>query len=169
MAELVFRPPNALLFVALGIVAVGVISVFLKKGEVGRKVLSVAIVVVVAGAVLLFLYRSTTLTIDRTGVRATGTGAINLSWDEVDRVVLERNLATSEYRPTVRSRGVAIGSYRTGRFSLSNGSPGQVLMERSDQAAILVADDRTYLLAPEDTETLFEAIREFAGTTVITE
>jgi hypothetical protein len=87
-----------------------------------------------------------------------------LTWDEVDHAFLETDLPSSEFRPTVRTRGAAVGEYRTGRFMLSNGLPARVLMERSDAAIVLVTDDLTYLFAPEEIDGLADAVnRSFPG------
>jgi len=161
MYEVVFRPPNAILFVAIGVVVVGLISAFLKKGETGRKIAALVIVIVVAGGLVLVLYRPVTLTVDADGITTSGLNGIEISWDEVDHAYYETNLVVSEYRPTVRSRGAAIGNYRSGRFILSNGNPARVLMERADQAVIIVTPDLTYLFAPRDVQSLADAVNEY--------
>lgn len=161
MIEIIFRPPNAILLVAIGVVVVGLISVFLKKGEVARKIMALVIVVAVAGVLLLVLYRSTTLTVDENGLRTSGLSGIDLSWADIEHAYRETNLRFSEYRPTVRTRGVAMGEYRSGRFLLSNGDNAHVLMERTDQAAVVVTEELTYLFAPSEIEVLFDAINQF--------
>lgn len=161
MIEITFRAPNAILFVAIGVIVVGLISVFLKKGEVTRKIMALVIVTAVAGGLLLVLYRSTTLTVDGEGLRTNGLRPINLSWDEVEHAYLETNLGFSEYRPTVRTRGTAIGEYRSGRFLLSNGDSALVFMERSDQAVVIVTEELTYLFAPSEIDPLAAAINKF--------
>jgi len=161
MVEIVFRPPNVIILVAIGVVVVGLISVFLKKGEVSRKIMSLVIVVAVAGGLLLALYRSTTLTVDEDGLRTSGLSGMDLSWEEVEHAYLETNLGFSEYRPTVRTRGTAIGDYRSGRFLLSNGDSARVLMERADQAVVLVTAELTYLFAPSEIDVLADAISRF--------
>lgn len=162
MVEIVFRPPVAILLVALGVVVVGIVAAFMKKGESGRKVTSIVIVLAVAGGMLVFLYRATTLTVDAAGLEVSGTISADLDWADVDVVVLERNLGGSEFRPTVRTRGASAGSYRSGRFTLANGASAQVLMERTDQAAVLVAGDLTHVFAPAEIDVLFDALREYA-------
>jgi PH (Pleckstrin Homology) domain-containing protein len=160
MVEIVFRPPIAILIVAIAVVAVGAISVLLKKSELPRKIITAVVVVALAGGIVLVLYRSTTLTVDGDGLRTTGLSGVDLSWDEVQHAYSEANLAVSKYRPTVRTRGVAIGDYRTGRFLLSNGNGAQVLMERSDQALVIVTAGLTYLFAPSEIDVLFDAVNQ---------
>lgn len=161
MVEFVFHPPNVILFLAIGIVAVSVVSVVLKKGSRSRKVIALAIVVAVAGVLLLAFYRPTTLTVDSDGVRTNGLRGVALTWADVEHAYFETNLRTSEYRPTVRTNGAAIGDFRTGRFLLSNGESAQVLMERSDQAVVLVTAERTYLFAPSRIDLLVDAINRY--------
>jgi hypothetical protein len=162
MTEFVFRLPIVLLFVALGIVAVAVLRVALRKGETRRKVASIAIVAIVAGALLVFLFRATTLTVDEAGLRTAGVTKLELSWDEIEAIVLERDLDSSDYRPAMRTRGVSIGPYRSGRFVLSNGNPGQLLMERSDQALVILTSELTYLFSPTEMDVLFDAVSDLA-------
>jgi hypothetical protein len=161
MAEITFSPPNAILYVAIGVFVVGVASTFLRKGETRRKVVGLAIVTVVAGALVLFLYRPVTLLVDSEGIRMSGINGVELQWDEVENAYLEANLPASPYRPTVRTRGAAVGDYRSGRFLLSNGDPARVMMERSDQAVIIVTEDLTYLFAPDDIDLLVAAINQY--------
>ena len=156
--EFVFRPPAAILIVVGVVIAAAVASAFLKKGEIRRKITGITIAVVVGVALLVLLYRPVTLTVDADGVRTSGLNPIALTWDEVDHAFLETNLATSEFRPTVRTNGAAIGDYRTGRFMLSNGDRARVIMERSDSAVILITDELTYLFAPDEVDGLVEAV-----------
>lgn len=161
MVEIVFRPPLAILLVAVGIVIVGIASAFIRKGEPMRKITSIVIVVLVAGGLVLFLYRPATITVDAEGFSASGPRGVDVSWDEVTHAHDVVNLATSEFRPTVRSRGAAIGDYRAGRFLLSNGNAAWVMMERSDRAVVLVTPELTYLIAPEEIDTLVAAVDRF--------
>ena len=161
MTEIIFRPPNAILYVAIGIFVIGVLSTLVKRGEWPRKLIALAIIVAVSGALVLVLYRPTTLSLDPEGIRLGGLRPVELKWSEVRNAYLESNLPASPYRPTLRTRGVALGDYRSGRFVLSNGDPARVMMERSDQAVIIVTSDLTYLFAPEEIDTLVAAVNQY--------
>ena len=161
MTEFTLAPPAAILLIAGGVAVLAVISTFLKKGEWPRKIVALVIVAVVITALLIVTYRPTTITVSETGIRLSGSGRTEFLWDDVNSAVFEPALVTSEYRPTVRTRGVAIGDYRRGRFLLSNGDPAQVHMERADSAVIVQTDELTYLFAPEDVERLAAAIDEY--------
>jgi hypothetical protein len=161
MVEIVFRPPAAILYVAIAIFVIGLVSTLIKKGEWGRKIIALVIIVVVAGALVLVLYRPRTLTVDEQGIRMSGINGIDLPWSRVDRAYLESNLPASPYRPTLRTRGVALGDYRSGRFVLSNGDPARVMMERADQAVIILTEELTYLFAPQEMELLVGAVNQF--------
>jgi len=156
--DFVFRPPAAVLIVIGVVIVAAVASAFLKKGNTRRKITGIVITVVVGAVLLIVLYRPVTLTVDANGVRTTGLNPIELTWDEVDQAFLETDLTTSEFRPTVRTRGAAMGDYRTGRFMLSNGTRARVIMERSDLAVVLITNDLTYLFAPDDIDGLIEAV-----------
>jgi hypothetical protein len=158
MAEIVFRPPNAILYLSIGIVLAGIASVFLSKRETARRLVTLAVVVAVAGVLVIFTYRSSTLRVDEHGIALRGRTDVSIAWSEVTNAYHEPNLAFSPYRPAVRSRGVAIGTYRSGRFHLSNGDEAYVLAERTDQAVIFITDDLTYVFAPEQIQALVDAV-----------
>ena len=86
---------------------------------------------------------------------------VTLVWGDVTNAYLEPNLQASPFRPTLRTRGVAIGDYRSGRFVLSNGNPARVLAERADQAVIIVTAELTYVFAPDDIDPLVDAVNRF--------
>ena len=158
MEEFVLSPPSAVLYLAGAIVIVAIASIFLKKGEALRKAIGVGIVLVVAVALVIFLYRPTAITVSPDGVEVDGAGGLELAWDEVESAVYEPDLSSSPYRPTVRTRGVAVGPYRTGRFLLSNGDPARVFMEQSESAVVMRTSELTYVFAPADVQGLATAV-----------
>lgn len=158
MEEFLLSPPNTVLYVAGAILLVAVASVLLKRGRWKRKAVGLGIAVIVIAAVLFYVYRPVTIRVDETGVAVDGAGGLELAWDEVDSALFEPGLATSPYRPTVRTRGVAIGGYRTGRFLLSNGDRARVFMVQSEAAVVIRSGDLTYLFAPEEPQELAEAV-----------
>jgi hypothetical protein len=121
-----------------------------------RKALGIGITVLAVGVVVVIFYRPMTITVNREGISFTR--ATDLRWEEVDSAVFEPNLPNSPFRPTVRTRGIAIGEFRTGRFLLSNGDRAQVFMEQSDSAVVLRTESLTYVLAPVDAAALAEAV-----------
>lgn len=161
MKEFVLSPPPAILYFTAGVLAVVVLIVLLKKGELAKKAIGLGIAVVVLGLVVLIFYRPTTITVDSEGIAIRGPGGTELAWSEVESAVYEPNLPTSPFRPTVRTRGIAIGEYRAGLFLLSNGNRARVSMEQPDSAVVLRTTDLTYLLAPEDVAGLAAAINEY--------
>lgn len=158
MEEFMLSPPNTVLYVAGAILLVAVASIFLKRGAWGRKAIGLGIAVLVIAAVLFFVYRPVTIRVDEAGIEVDGAGGLELAWEEVDSAVFEPNLSTSPFRPTVRTRGVAIGGYRTGLFLLSNGKRARVFMVQSDAAVVVRTDELTCLFAPEEAQALAEAI-----------
>lgn len=161
MEEFVVSPPNTLLYIIVGILVVGVTSVLLKRGDRRKKITGLVILVVVSGALLLFLYRPIRIEVDADGVAISGRINEELAWSRVESALFEPNLPASEWRPTVRQVGAAIGSYRTGRFLLSNGESAQLAMERADATVVLRTAETTYLLAPPDVEALAQAIDQY--------
>ncbi|MFW6289027.1 MAG: PH domain-containing protein [Spirochaetota bacterium] len=161
MKEFVLSPPPAILYFSAAVLAVVVLSVLLKQGQPVKKAIGLGIAVVVLGLVLLVFYRPTTIAVDSEGISIRGPGGTELGWSEVDSAVYEPNLATSPFRPTVRTRGIAIGEYRAGMFLLSNGNRARVSMEQSEAAVVLRTSDLTYVLAPDDAAGLAGAIDEY--------
>jgi len=158
MVEIVFQPPQTILFIAIGILVLGVLSIFSKKAKGPRRFVGVVVTVIVVVVMLVVLYRPSTVSIGPDGVTSRGGTSIDITWDDVTNAYYEQNLPVSPYRPTVRTRGIVLGEYRSGRFLLSNGQSAVVLMERDDQAVVLVTDERTYLLAPRDIEVAVDAV-----------
>ncbi|MFW5742870.1 MAG: PH domain-containing protein [Spirochaetota bacterium] len=158
MKVFVLSPPNAVLYVAGAVLLVAVASILLKRGAWKRKAIALGIAVLVVAAILFYVYRPVTIRVDETGIEVDGAGGLELPWREVDSAVFEPDLATSPYRPTVRTRGVAIGGYRTGRFLLSNGDRARVFMVQSDAAVIVRTAELTCVLAPDDVRALADAV-----------
>jgi hypothetical protein len=161
MEEFVLSPPRVVLYVLVAVMLVAVASILLKKGPAAKKVIGLVVTVLALGVVAFFVYRPVTITVDEAGVVVTGTAAVGLDWAQVNSAVFEPDLANSGFRPTVRTRGVAVGAYRTGRFLLSNGQPARLFMEQQKAAVVLQTDELTYLLAPSNPEELAEAINTY--------
>lgn len=161
MSQFIFDPPSLILYVAGAILLVGIASVLLKKGKKGAKIAALIVIIAIVAALLFFLYRPTTLTISADGFEQSALRSFRVAWSEVESAYLESNLPVSEYRPTVRQNGAAVGSYRSGRFLLSNGRSAQVMMERDDKAVVIVTADRVYLYAPQAIEELAAAVDRY--------
>ena len=161
MQEFVLSPPVAVIYLAVGVVVVGVLSVLLKKGNRARKVIGVSIVAAVAAVIVVVFYRPVLITVGPDGVSVASLSPVTIPWSGVVNAYYEPNLQASPFRPTVRTGGIAIGSFRSGRFLLSNGEAARVFMERSDAAVILRTADLTWLFAPRDVEGLARAVAEY--------
>jgi hypothetical protein len=158
MKEFMLSPPPTVLYVAAGILGVAIVSLILKKGEPVRKAIGVGIAVVVVAAIVLYVYRPVTIRVGEERVEVRGAGGLALEWEDVESAVYVEDLRTSPFRPTVRTRGVAIGGYRTGRFLLSNGDAARVFMVQAEDAVIIQTDERTYVFAPENADEMAEAV-----------
>ena len=158
MDQFTLQPPQAVLYIAGAVVAVALLSVFLKRGETVRKAVGIGFVVLFVAVIVYFLYRPVTITVGPEGIATSGTGSLEVSWADVTLASYERDLQSGEYRPTTRITGTAIGDFRTGRFRLAGGGTARLLMERTDAAVVLVTGDMTYLFGPRDVEGLAESI-----------
>ena len=158
MAEYAISPPASLLIVLGVLVAVSIAITLVRRGSTGRKVVSLAIVVAVSVALGIVAYRPSTIAVSSEGVEIRGAGATTLAWAEITSAVFDANLTASEFRPTVRVRGLAVGGFRRGRFLLSNGNEALVYMEQGNAAVVLRTGGLTYVLAPTDVTDLAGAI-----------
>jgi hypothetical protein len=158
MKEFMLSPPNTVLYVAGAVLLVSLATILLTRGAWKRKAVGLGIAVVVVAAVLFSVYRPVTIRVDEAGIEVDGAGGLELRWEQVDSAVYEPNLATSPFRPTVRTRGVAIGGYRTGRFLLSNGSRARVFMVQSGAAVVVRTEELTYVFAPDEAKELADAV-----------
>jgi hypothetical protein len=161
MEEFVVSPPNTLLYIVAGILVLGLASTFLKRGDRKKKLSALVTLVVIAAALVGFLYRPIRITVDPEGISISGRLSRDLAWSQVNSALFEPNLPDSQWRPTVRQMGAAVGSYRTGRFLLSNSEPARVAMEREDATVIIQTADETLLLAPANVEELAAAIGRY--------
>ena len=158
MKEFLISPPSVVLYLAGAAVLVALLAALRKKSSAARKAVGIGITVVVAGMIVLLFYRPVTITVARDGVAVSGIGGVDLGWDEVESAVFVPDLRSSPFRPTVRTRGIAIGEYRSGRFLLSNGDPARVFMVQSQSAVVLRTVTLTYVLSPGDVDGLARAI-----------
>jgi hypothetical protein len=161
MHEFVISPPPGILIVAGAIILLSVATMFIKRGSTRRKLTSIGIAIAVAVGLSIYVYRPVSIAVDEDGLTVRGPGGVSLSWADVESATFDTNLRNSPYRPTVRTRGIAVGDYRRGRFLLSNGRPAQVFMAQPDAAVVILTGDLVYLLAPDDVDALAGAIDTF--------
>jgi len=161
--DFAFAPPRFLLYVLGAIVVIVVSSMALKKGRRRSKIASLAVLVVVVAVVLGLFYRSSTLTVDETGIHGDTFGKPSLAWSDVTDVILITDLADSEYQPKMKIAGAAFGTDRFGTFTLSGGGRATVAMNREDTALLVRTSERTYLFAVDDMSALTDAVSRYSG------
>ena len=158
--EIVIEAPKFLLWVVLGIDLVAVSSILLKKGRLARRVAAMAVVAVVSVLLLVFLYRPGRLSVTPEGlVDATYGRSISTPWTEVRRAAVVRNLAGSEYRPTVKMNGNGLPNLKTGWYRLAGGRTARVLVQSSADALVVETDRTLYVLAPDRLADLVAVVR----------
>ena len=161
MEEFVISPPAAVIGTAVVLLVVTLAGVTLWK-RTGRQRITASVIAVLAIAALLFaFYRPATIRVHPEGIEILERGTVSLSWAEVSSAVFVTDLRVSPFRPTVRTRGFALGEYRTGRFLLSNRESAQVFMEQSQQAVVVRTRDLVYVLAPRDAAGLARAVDRY--------
>ena len=161
MNEFVINPPRIFLAVIGGVLLVVVLSMFLKRGDTGRKLAALAITVVVLAVVTFLFYRPAVLTVDDSGISVRRFRVSDVSWTEVRSAERIMDLSSSPYRPTNRVVGVGLGAYKVGTFRLRDGSTARVTMEQDREVLLVSAEQQLYLFAVNDQEQLVAAIARY--------
>ncbi len=158
MYEFVIRPPVVILIVAAAVALTGLIAVAAKKKRGTSSWIGLGVAIAAALALIVFLYRPVTIRVDRDMLSISGPGGAVLPWERVTSAVYADDLRNSSWRPTVRTSGIAIGDYRTGRFLLSNGRSARVYTEQTDAAVVVQTVDAVFVIAPSEVGGLRDAI-----------
>ena len=158
MYEFVIRPPVVILIAATVIALAGAIAVVARKDRGTSTWVGLGVAVVAAFAIIAFLYRPVTIRVDQDAVSILGPGGAVLPWEEVTSAVYAADLRNSPWRPTVRTSGIALGDYRSGRFLLSNGRSARVFTEQTISAVIIQTADAVFLIAPHQVIRLRDAV-----------
>ena len=161
MNEFVINPPRIFLAVIGGVLLVVVLSMFLKRGDTGRKLAALAITVVVLAVVTFLFYRPAVLTVDDSGISVRRFRVSDVSWTEVRSAERIMDLSSSPYRPTNRVVGVGLGAYKVGTFRLRDGSTARVTMEQDREVLLVSAEQQLYLFAVNDQEQLVAAVARY--------
>ena len=158
--EILIAPPRFILWLVLGIDAVAVASVLLKKGKLVRRLISLGVVAAVSVVLLVSLYRPARLSVtDEAMVDSTYFRTLTVPWSDLTDAVIVRDFGASEYRPTLKVGGSSMPGLQTGWFKLANGATARVVIQSSADALILRSADTLWVLAPDRLSDLVAAIR----------
>jgi len=161
MIEFVIHPPRVFLAVVGAVLLVVVLSMFLKRGDSGRKLTALAITAVVLGVVTFLFYRPTVLSVDEHGFSLRRFRENRISWAEIRSAERIVDLPNSPQQPANRIVGVGLGVYKVGTFRLRDGRTARVTMEQDREALLLVAREQLYLFALNDQEQLIAAVDRY--------
>ena len=150
--DFAFKPPSLMLVVFIVVAVVAVAAILLKKMPRWRKIAGLSVVVLVFGALTLFLYRTTHLVVDAQGINANTYGRQTIAWASVQKAFVVQDLRSSPYAPVMKTNGSSFGSVRKGWFKLTNGTTAFVTVETSDRVLVIQTAGTTYLFAPQDFE-----------------
>lgn len=153
-----FSPPLFLFGILGAVLVVVIVSMFLKKGQIRQKIVTMVILVAVLGFIGFRFAKPITLTVDNQGLRYSNYGNTDIQWSEVESALVTSNLSETPYKPVLRTGGTAAGDLRTGWFKLENGEKAKLLMELPDQALIIRTDDGFFLFAPGDFTTFMAEV-----------
>jgi hypothetical protein len=148
--DFVIRPPSFMLLMLAGVVGIALFSLLRRQVTVVRRVVSIAVVIVVCGVILLVTYRPRHLVVDGQGVRIGTAANQSVDWTAITSARLVTDLDSSPWALVARTGGTSMGDYRSGWFKLRNGASAYVLMEAGGAAVIVEGDGKTFVYAPKD-------------------
>jgi hypothetical protein len=146
--DIAFKPPVFLPLVLGGIVLVAVLASLLKKSSPARRITGIIVPVVVAAGLMIFLYRTTHLVADDTGIHTDTYGKQAVAWSQVTAARVVPDLAGSPYALTMRVGGTAIKENKSGWFKMASGATAFAVVEQSGKALVVEGDGKTFVLAP---------------------
>jgi len=152
--EIIIQPPQTVLYILIGILVVIIASMLLKKGDRKKKMLSLVITVVVMAVVIFFVYRKGSIIVDDGGIRTNTFGKIEVSWDEIDKAEYIEAFDSTNYGLKSKLSGVGIGELKAGLFLLKGGDRARIVVQKNEDALLLRAGDKLYLLAPDQLDSL---------------
>jgi hypothetical protein len=148
--DFVIRPPSFMLLILAGVVGIALFSLLRRQVTMVRRIVSIAIVVVVCGVILLVAYRPRHLLVDGQGLRIGTAANQSLDWSAVTGAHLVPDLGSSPWALVARTGGTSMGEYQSGWFKLRNGASAYVLMEAGSAAVVVEGDGKTFVYAPKD-------------------
>lgn len=165
--EIVVAPPPQVLWFVIGLPVV-IAVVVLSAGAVKRTpwphlLAPIVLSVGASAAVYHWALRPMVFAWNEQGLRDQTFGAeLQVPWADVSSARLVRHYLSTDYRPTRRTHGTAYGSYRSGWFTLANGTNARVflMLDDSPDALLLNAGETTYLYAPRSFDSFLEAVRQ---------
>jgi hypothetical protein len=156
--DIAFKP-TLLPALALGaLFVVSVLAALLKRMAPWKKIATIVFTAVVCGGLAFFFSRTTHLVIDDEGIRTDTYGRISIPWSAVEKAALVDDLGASSYALKARTNGVALGDYRAGWFTLSDGRTAFVTMETGNRALVIEADGKPYVFGPREADAFLEAV-----------
>ena len=148
--DFLIRPPSFMLLILAGVAGIALFSLARRQMTAVRRVVSIAVVIVVCGVILLVANRPRHLVVDGQGVRSGTAANLSIEWTAVTSARLVADLDSSPWAPVARTGGTAMGEYRSGWFTLRNGVSANVLIEAGGAAVIIEGDGKTFVYAPKE-------------------
>jgi hypothetical protein len=159
--EFVVVPPRIFLVLLAVVLLIVLLSMFLKRGSIARKMIAMVIVLAVLGVVAFLFYRPTVVAVNEQGLAVKRFRERTVLWAQVSEAEWIADLSVSEYRPAQRIVGVGLGAYKVGKFRLQNGVTAQAVMEQDRNALFIGTVSEKYLFALDVNEGLVEAVGRF--------
>jgi hypothetical protein len=161
--EIILPVPHFLLFIMLGIFIIVTASMLLKKAHSGVKIAIIIVAAALCCVVLFFFYRESKLVVSDQGIYTNTYGEVMIRWDEVDRVLVVDHLRESEYNPQYKVWGFDLGDIGYGDFRLRNGKVAYIFVQNRLKGLVIEAGEKIYLFAPENVDTLIDAVKRYTS------
>lgn len=159
--EIIFPAPQFLPWIVIGICVFSVPPVFLKKGKWPVKIGVLVLITIICGGLLFFFYRDTKLAVTREGLYSNNYGEFTITWEEINQAFVIDDLKNSEYSPTTRTNGYAMGDVGFGWFALKNGKSARVVLQSRTRCFVVMVGDTTFLFAPRDFDEFIRVVRQY--------
>jgi hypothetical protein len=158
--EIVLAGPSLLFAVILfgALLAASAATLLRKKGTGRQKALQIAIAAIVVGVVLFFVYRPKHVTVDSDAISSNAYGSISIPWNSVTKAFVVDSLDSSAYKPVRRVGGAAIGDYKAGWFTLTDGKKVWVVIETPGKTLIVEANGMLYLFSPKELDRFIQEV-----------
>ena len=160
-AEFVVAAPRIFAVLLAVVLLIVLLSMFIKRGSIVRKITALVIVLVVLGIVAFLFYRPTIVAVGEQGIAVKRFRERTVPWKDVIEAEWIEDLSVSEYRPARRIVGVGLGAYKLGKFRLQNGAAVQVVMEQDRDALFIGTARENYLFGLDENDRLVEAVGRY--------
>lgn len=153
---------SSFIFIIFGAVfLVTILAMLLKKGDRHKKIISLAVLVVVFIALFISFGRPSEIVVNEKGIKSGVYGKIEFSWDEVETARYIDNYQNTKYKPSLKISGTAMKDFRAGKFRLANGKTVKLVTQSVDDAVLFSTAEGDFLFAVDEIDTMIEIASKY--------